>query len=55
VLGFDEFANQVVKRKAPPFDGGEAGPWGDVDDLRTAIWLSHHYASTRTRRSSWAR
>lgn len=43
VLGFDEFSNQVVKRKAPPFDGGEAGPWGDVDDLRTAIWLSHHY------------
>jgi putative DNA primase/helicase len=35
VLAFDEFANQVVKRKAPPFDGGAAGPWGDVDDLRT--------------------
>lgn len=43
VLGFDEFANQVVKRGRPPFEGGEAGPWGDIDDLRTAIWLSHHY------------
>lgn len=43
VLAFDEFSNQVVKRKAPPFAGAEAGPWGDVDDLRTAIWLSHHY------------
>jgi putative DNA primase/helicase len=43
VIGFDEFANQVVKRKAPPFDGGEPGPWGDVDDLRTALWLSQHY------------
>jgi putative DNA primase/helicase len=43
VLAFDEFSNQVVKRKVPPFAGGEAGPWGDVDDLRTAIWLSHHY------------
>jgi putative DNA primase/helicase len=43
VLAFDEFANQVVKRKPPPFDGGEAGPWGDVDDLRTAIWLAQHY------------
>lgn len=43
VVAFDEFSNQVVKRKPPPFDNGEAGPWGDVDDLRTAIWLSHHY------------
>jgi putative DNA primase/helicase len=43
VLGFDEFANQVTKRRPPPFDGSEAGPWGDIDDLRTAIWLSHHY------------
>lgn len=42
-LGFDEFANQVMKRKRPPFDGGEPGPWGDIDDLRTAIWLAHHY------------
>jgi putative DNA primase/helicase len=43
VIAFDEFANQVVKRKAPPFDRGEAGPWGDVDDLRTVLWLSQHY------------
>jgi putative DNA primase/helicase len=43
VLAFDEFANQVVKRKPPPFAGAEPGPWSDVDDLRTAIWLSHHY------------
>ena len=43
VVAFDEFANQVVKRKPPPFEGGEPGPWGDIDDLRTAIWLSHHY------------
>ncbi len=43
VLGFDEFANQVMKRKPPPFEGGEAGPWGDIDDLRTAIWVSQHY------------
>lgn len=43
VLAYDEFSNQVVKRKPPPFDLAEAGPWGDVDDLRTAIWLSQHY------------
>jgi putative DNA primase/helicase len=44
VLGFDEFSNQVVKRKPPPFERGEAGPWGDIDDLRTVLWLSHHYS-----------
>jgi putative DNA primase/helicase len=43
VIGFDEFANQVVKRRSPPFDGAEAGPWSDIDDLRTALWLSQHY------------
>lgn len=43
VLAYDEFSNQVVKMDKPPFQGGEAGPWGDVDDLRTAIWLSQHY------------
>ncbi len=43
VLAYDEFANQVMKLDKPPFAGGEAGPWGDVDDLRTAIWLSQHY------------
>lgn len=43
VLGFDEFSNQVVKLKDAPFDGGKAGSWDDVDDLRTVIWLSQHY------------
>lgn len=43
VLAFDQFSNQEVKRKPPPYDGGEAGPWSDLDDLRTAIWISHHY------------
>jgi putative DNA primase/helicase len=43
VIAFDEFANQVVKRKPPPFERGEVGPWGDVDDLRTVLWLSQHY------------
>jgi predicted P-loop ATPase len=43
VLAFDEFSHQVVKRKGPPFEGGEAGPWGDVDDLDLVLWLSQHY------------
>jgi predicted P-loop ATPase len=40
---FDEFANQVVKRKAAAVRWRRAGPWDDVDDLRTALWLSQHY------------
>lgn len=43
VLAFDQFSNQLIKLKAPPFDRGEAGPWGDVDDSRTMIWLAHEY------------
>jgi len=43
VLGFDEFAQQVVKLKAPPFHRGEPGPWGDIDDSRTMIWLAQQY------------
>ena len=43
VIAFDEFANQVVKLKPPPYEHGASGPWGDVDDSRTMIWLSHHY------------
>lgn len=43
VLGYDEFANQVMKLKAPPYEGAKPGAWDDVDDLRTVIWLSQHY------------
>jgi len=43
VLGFDEFANQVMKLKPPPYDSSAAGPWDDVDDLRTVVWLAQHY------------
>lgn len=43
VLAFDQFSNQEMKRAVPPYDGGEAGAWTDLDDLRTAIWISHHY------------
>lgn len=43
VLGFDEFSNQVMKRKPPPFELGAAGSWGDLDEIRTIYWLSHHY------------
>jgi hypothetical protein len=51
VLGFDEFSNQVMKRKPPPFDGAEPGPWGDVDDIAPRSGSPTTTASTPTR--SW--
>lgn len=42
VLAFDEFSFQVVKRAAPPYERGKAGPWSDEDDHRTMVWMSHH-------------
>lgn len=43
VLGYDEFAQRVVKRRAAPFDPhGLKYPaeWADVDDTRTTVWLA---------------
>ncbi len=45
VLGFDEFAQRVVKRQAAPFDPpGRKYPaeWADVDDTRATVWLAQH-------------
>lgn len=39
VLGYDLFAEQVVKLKRPPW-GGELGEWKDMDDNRLLLWLS---------------
>lgn len=43
VLGWDAMASQVIKRKPPPFNGGEVGPWSDVDEIRTAVWIADKY------------
>jgi putative DNA primase/helicase len=37
VLAMDEFANAVVKRRAPPF--GRVGEWTEEDDLALGMWL----------------
>lgn len=47
VLGFDEFAQRIVKRKPAPYDGQpHAAPggdeWADVDDTQTAAWIARH-------------
>jgi putative DNA primase/helicase len=41
VIAFDEFAQRVVKRRAPPYAAGAAvGEWESHDDSRTAMWLA---------------
>lgn len=40
VVGFNEFSLRVVKTKPPPFAHGVEGDWEDVDDSRTAVWLT---------------
>ena len=50
VIAYDEFAGRVMKRKPPPFSPGETGEWMDIDDSRTALWLSQQYGLLRVRR-----
>jgi putative DNA primase/helicase len=44
VIATDQFSGQVVKRRDPPFAQAEVGEWSDLDDRRTTLWLSQHYA-----------
>lgn len=46
VIAFDEFAQRVVKLKAPVYIGGQAGEWESTDDSRTAMMLSRLYKFT---------
>jgi putative DNA primase/helicase len=42
VLGFDEFAQRVVKTRPAPYDEDTvtSTEWTDVDDTRTAAWIA---------------
>lgn len=44
VIGFDEFAQRIVKRKRAPYDAPgvrvPSNEWTDVDDTRTVMWLA---------------
>lgn len=43
VLGFDSFAQRVVKRRPAPYDPDDLvcpAEWEDVDDTRAAVWIS---------------
>lgn len=41
LVGYDEFAHQVLKLKAPPWDS-PAGEWTTNDDYFLALWLAQH-------------
>jgi putative DNA primase/helicase len=44
VIGFDEFAQRIVKRKRSPYDAPgvrvPSNEWTDVDDTRTVMWIA---------------
>jgi predicted P-loop ATPase len=46
VVAFDEFAQRVVKLKAPVYIGGKMGEWGSTDDSMTAMMLSRLFQFT---------
>lgn len=39
VLGFNEFAARLEKRKIPPYSPSSVGEWSDIDESQTEIWL----------------
>jgi len=39
VIWYDQFAHRPMKSKPPPYQGGAAGEWEDLDDSMTADWL----------------
>lgn len=42
-LAYDDMSYRTLKRKPPPYPGGEAGEWSDADDTWTAIWMERGY------------
>lgn len=48
VLGYDTFAETVVKLKPPPYPQGEIGEWTELDDHRLLLWFSHRIGEPGT-------
>lgn len=44
VLAYDEMSYQTVKRRVPPYAGGQVGEWLDADDVWLSIWLERAFA-----------
>ena len=43
VLALDEFSLHIVTKKETPWGKPVGEKWADVDDIRAANWLQHHY------------
>lgn len=43
IIAFDEHAQRVIKRQAPPYVNGVPGEWKAEDDTQTAIWITRRY------------
>lgn len=46
VIGYCEFSYRVIKRRPPPFSGGQVGEWTDADTDRMRIWFCSRYGFT---------
>ena len=44
LLAYDAMSYRTIKRRAPPYRGGQAGEWSDADDTWTAIWLERGFS-----------
>jgi putative DNA primase/helicase len=46
VIARNKFTESVMKLRAPPYEGGAAGEWRDMDDICTRMWLERTYGFT---------
>lgn len=44
LLAYDEMSYRTIKRRVPPYQGGQVGEWLDADDIWLSIWLEREYA-----------
>ena len=43
LLAYDDMSYRTIKRRTPPYPGGDAGEWSDADDTWAAIWAERQY------------
>jgi len=43
VLGFNQFAYRIMKRRPPPIPTASEGEWADIDDVRLQVYLTKLY------------
>jgi len=51
VIYQDDFAHRIMKRTAPPVDGGQAGEWSDADDVMARSWMASQMGILRVKKA----